>query len=452
MLGAHLLDLVRPLAPEEWAALRRTAFALPALWNALRGGGAAVAWGPLLLLLLLPGVVLMLGAWPFVRRLQRLAGAGTILRGIPSRVPDLGVLREQQLVNVVHEMAVAAGVPVPRVLVIDTPAANIAAIGLTTHDVTIVASAGFLDVLDRDERQAMVAHLIGSVGNGDLEIAAVVLSVIETWSLVTAILESVVYPQQRALVRRFVSVSARSARGPVDPEDARAVVEPLLRGGIPDPMAVAYAFMPHGCLGVLFGVVVLVPLLATVGLASIAARQVSALLTLLGFGPWLAAMWRARRRLADATAVELARNPSALAGAVRKLAAADVVIPGGWPVNFLFPVWVPVTAANVAEAEQGTGRIVGMRLETEPRLEHLGRLGAALHGDSALRRSPIERVRRALPSAADLRQALGWGLLAIVGCAALTAVSLGLATALLAALWWIAGWLFAPLRWLRRVL
>lgn len=450
VLVAHLVDLVTPLAPEQWETLRRTAFALPELWAAVRGRESEIAWGRLAVLLVAPGMVLMLVAWPFVRRLQRIAGAGTLLDRIPSRAIDRAVLREQQFANVVEEMALSAGVPVPRVRLIDTPAANIAAIGLTSADATILATTGFLDELSRDERQAMVAHLIGSVGNGDLEIAAVILSVVETWGLVAATLEAVVFPGQRKLVRRFVAASRRSIRGTVRPGEARAVVEPLLVGGIPDPMAVAEGFRPESCTGVLFGVLILAPLLATVGLASIAARQVSALLTVLGFGPPLAAMWRSRRRLADATAVQLTRNPTALADAVRRLSAADVEIPEAWPVYLLFPVWVPVSEANVARAEQGAGRIVGMRLEAEPRLESLAQLGAAL-ADGAPRRSVRERFRAAVGTPREIGMLVVWTAVAVVGLGALVAMSLVLTTALLAALWWVAGWLTAPLRWARRL-
>ena len=178
LLLAHLWDLVAPLPPGQWEDLRRTALALPEIWDAVRGRPADVPWGTLALLLLAPGSVLMLAAWPLVRRLSRAAGAGTILRQLPSREPDPAILAEQQLANVVQEMAVAAGVPVPAVRIIESPAVNIVAIGLTTGDATILATEGLLRKLSREERQALVAHLVGSVGNGDLEIGAVVLSVI----------------------------------------------------------------------------------------------------------------------------------------------------------------------------------------------------------------------------------------------------------------------------------
>jgi len=443
LIAANLWDLVSPLSADDWRALRRTAFALPEVWAAIRGRSAEIPWTSLALLLVAPGAVLMLIAWPFMRRLQRLAGSGAVLDLIPSREVDASVLAEQQLANVVQEMAVSAGVPVPRVRIIESAAVNVVAIGLTTDDATILASEGFLATLNRDERQAMVAHLVGSVGNGDLEIAAIILSVIETWGLVTATFEAVLWKQKRRLVGRFVRASARSLRGTASRDEARSVVNGLLGAEMPDPMDVAMGF-PENLWGVLFAVFVLVPLLATIGLASIAARTASSLFTAIGFGPWAAAMWRARRRLADASAVQLTRNPTALADAVRKLGAADVVIPEGWVVNFLFPVWVPVSAQN-AGAAVGAAEILGTRLETEPRLAHLAVLGAHLD-DPPKSKSLHERIREELP---DLGKFAGWAVLCILICGVLLLVSWLLATALLWGLWVVLGWVFGPLRSLR---
>lgn len=431
LLAAAIWDLLAPLSPAQWTELARIADALPELWAALRGRESDVPWGPLATLLLAPGIVVMLVAWPFVRRLSRLAGAGSLLELLPSRAPDPAVLGEQQLANAVQEMAVAAGIPAPKVRIIAAPAVNIVAIGLTTSDATILATEGVLTTLDRDERQAMVAHLVGSVGNGDLEIAAVILSVVETWALVTALFEAVLYPRQRALVRDFALASWKVLRGAPDAGAARSVVNRLLGGSMPDPMEVADNFQPENLAGVLFGVFVLIPVLATLGIASIAARTASSLFTVLGFGPWLAAMWRARRRLADATAVQLTRNPAALASAIRKLGGADVELPEAWAVNFLFPVWVPVTLENSARA-QGAGEIVGMRLETEPRLEHLAVLGAALETG---RLSWRARLRRAIGPPEDVAKFLGWGALALLLCLLLLIASLALTAWLLGLLW-----------------
>jgi Zn-dependent protease with chaperone function len=437
LVAATVWDLVAPLSPSQWAGIARIAEALPDLWDAVRGRPSDLAWGPLAALLLAPGVVVMLLAWPFVRHLSRVAGAGSLLELIPSREPDRSVLAEQQLANAVQEIAISAGVPPPAVRIIDSAAVNCVAIGLTTGDATILATEGFLTTLDRDERQAMVAHLIGSVGNGDLEIAAIILSVVETWALATALFEAVLYPRQRQLVRDFGIASVRSLRGTLDPRDARSVVDRLLGSSMPDPMEVAESFQPENLWGVLFGLFILIPVLATLGIASIAARTASSLFTAIGFGPWIAAMWRARRRLADATAVQLTRNPTALAGAIRRLGASEVEVPEGWPVNFLFVVWVPVTADN-AERARGAGEIIGMRLETEPRLEHLEVLGARLETEKL---SWAARMRRSLGTPAEIAKAIGWGLVALAACLALLLASLALTAWLLGLLWALLQWL-----------
>ncbi|HEX6643753.1 MAG TPA: M48 family metalloprotease [Gemmatimonadales bacterium] len=432
LVGASAWDLVAPLEPSQWAGLGRVAHALPELWNLIRGRPADVPWAALALLLVAPGMIVMLVAWPFVRHLSRVAGAGAILRLIPSREPGPG-LAERQLRNVVGEMAVAAGVPVPAVRIIESEAVNVVAIGLTTADATILASEGFLRTLTRDERQAMVGHLIASVGNGDLEIAAVVLSIVETWALLATLLESVVYPEKRALVRDFARASARSVTGKVTPDEARAVVNRLIAGEPPDPMTVAENFQPHNLGGVLVGLFVLIPVLATIGLASIAARQAASLFTVIGFGPWIAAMWRSRRRLADATAVQLSRNPTALAAAVARMAESDVEIVEAWPVYFLFPAWVPISGAN-AERARGAAEIVGMRLDPEPRLEELARLGGVVDGGRPAL-TMRERLRRDLGSPSEVAKALGWGVVAVALVALLLAGTAALTTWLLGLLW-----------------
>lgn len=432
VIAASAIEAVSPSDPERWEGLQRIATALPDIWNAVRGRGGDVPWGPLALLLVAPGMLVMLVAWPFVRHLSRVAGAGAILRLIPSREPAVASLAEQQFANAVEEMAVAGGVPVPAIRIIDSPASNIVAIGLTADDATILATTGFIGTLGRDERQAMIAHLVGSVRNGDLEIAAVILSVVETWALLTALLEAVIYPGSRALVRDFLAACRKVVLRTLDPAEARSVMDRLLGGARPDPMAVAEAFMPRNLAGVAYGLLVLIPLLATFGLASIAARHASSLFVVLGFGPWFAAAWRARRRLADATAVQLTRHPAALASAIRKLDGVDVEIPAGWPVYFLFPVWVPITAENAGRVHGG-GEMVGMRLDAAARLETIATLSAG-----QVTASPPgwrARVRRALGTPREAATALLWGVVALVICALLLAGSFALTVWLLGLLW-----------------
>jgi Zn-dependent protease with chaperone function len=454
LMGAHLFDLVAPLSETQWDRLHDVAFALPNLWNRVRGKPVDLPWGVLALLYVAPGALFMLLAWPFVQLLSRTAGAGMMLRRLASRGLDPAVLKEQQLGNVVQEMAVAAGVAPPAVRIIESPAVNAVAIGLTTEDAVILATTGFLERLDRDERQAIVAHLIGSVGNGDLEIAALILSVFQTWGLAALLLETPLDPRRRRLVRRFVELSARAVRGRVDREEARALLERLLNGGglefeefFANLETISPRSVAHGC----YIILIQIPVIATVGLASIAAKQSTALFTTLVLGPWLAAMWRARRRLADATAVQLTRNPGALARAVQTLEGCDVEVSGGWVVNFLFPVWPPVTEQSAARQTEIASNVIGMRLDPKLRLERLAALGASLESGGATQTGGFAaRLRNALPDWRELGTFVGWGLVALVLVAILIAVTLAAASILLMGLWLVLRWVTALPRRLRQ--
>ena len=74
---------------------------------------------------------------------------------------------ERRLRNVVEEMAIAAGIPVPAVFVLDSLGINAFAAGRTLRDSAIAVTRGCLVELDRDELQAVVAHEISHLLNGD---------------------------------------------------------------------------------------------------------------------------------------------------------------------------------------------------------------------------------------------------------------------------------------------
>jgi hypothetical protein len=114
LAGAHVVDLFAPLSESQWDRLHDAAFALPILWAKIRGRQVDVPWATLATLYVAPGALFMLLAWPFVQLLSRTAGAGMMLRRLGSREPSRAVLKEQQLANVVQEIAIAAGVPPPQ--------------------------------------------------------------------------------------------------------------------------------------------------------------------------------------------------------------------------------------------------------------------------------------------------------------------------------------------------
>ena len=430
----HVADLLAPFPLSAWDRLHDVVFALPDVWSFIRGQPVDPAWRMIVLIYVLPGAAIMLVTWPFMLALSRRSGAGTMLELLSSRDVDRATPAERQLANVVEEMAIAAAVRVPRVRIIESPTVNAVAVGLTSDDATILATTGFLERLDRDERQAIVAHLVGSVGNGDLQIGATVLSVFATWGLISLLLEAPISVRRRAALRRTLRLLAATVRGGATQDEAREVFTLLLAGSafdmemIDDIEAIQPRSPAHGCLIILFQV----PLIAVLGLASIAARTTVALCTALGLGPWLAAMWRSRRRLADASAVQLTRNPTALARAVRTMATCDVEVPGGWVAYFLFPVWVPVTEPN-ANRTEAASNIIGMRLDPDPRVEDIVALGALL--DMDVRRPGWRKRLERLGTWKDVGLFAFWAVAAVLVTAVLIVFTLAAASLILIALW-----------------
>jgi len=78
---------------------------------------------------------------------------------------------EQRLRNVVEEMSIAAGTPVPEIYVLDgEPGINAFAAGHSTSDAAIGVTHGCLNILNRDELQAVIAHEFSHVLNGDMRL------------------------------------------------------------------------------------------------------------------------------------------------------------------------------------------------------------------------------------------------------------------------------------------
>jgi len=79
-------------------------------------------------------------------------------------------MKERRLLNVVEEMAIAAGVSVPPVYLIQEPGINAFAAGYTPDDAVIGITGGALNFLNREELQGVVAHEFSHILNGDTRI------------------------------------------------------------------------------------------------------------------------------------------------------------------------------------------------------------------------------------------------------------------------------------------
>jgi heat shock protein HtpX len=79
-----------------------------------------------------------------------------------------------QLMNVIQEMAIAANVPMPKVYVIDDTAPNAFATGRDPQHASVAITTGLLEKLDREELQGVMAHELSHVRNFDIRFALLV--------------------------------------------------------------------------------------------------------------------------------------------------------------------------------------------------------------------------------------------------------------------------------------
>ena len=105
------------------------------------------------------------------------AGGGVVARELGAKLVDLNdpqmasVFAYKRLHNVVEEIAIASGVPVPQVYVLENEAAiNAFASGYTPSDAAVTVTRGCLERLNREELQGVIAHEFSHVLNGDMRL------------------------------------------------------------------------------------------------------------------------------------------------------------------------------------------------------------------------------------------------------------------------------------------
>lgn len=113
-------------------------------------------------------LLFVLGGW-WVESLQLRQGGAHVAHMLGGReITAPRDLAERRLRNVVHEMTIASGLPMPRVFVLDREEAiNAFASGWTAEDSAITVTHGALQRLTRDELQGVVAHEFGHIQSGD---------------------------------------------------------------------------------------------------------------------------------------------------------------------------------------------------------------------------------------------------------------------------------------------
>ena len=102
-------------------------------------------------------------------------GASKVLRTAGAQpLENPSTADEQQLVNVVEEMAIAAGIPRPKIYLVPDADPNAFVTGIAPLEAHLAVTQGLLGILTREELQAVVAHEMGHVKNEDTKLMTVV--------------------------------------------------------------------------------------------------------------------------------------------------------------------------------------------------------------------------------------------------------------------------------------
>lgn len=183
---------------------------------------------------------------------------------IPGNTRDL---REKRVLNIVEEMAIASGVPVPPVYLLpDEKGINAFAAGYAPGDAVVAVSQGSLDYLTRDELQGVIAHEFSHILNGDMRLNIRLLGLIHG-----IVVLSIVGLYLMHIMSRTPNSSSKKKDGAMQ----------LFLLGV--------ALYILGSVGAFFGMLI------------------------------QAAVSRQREFLADASAIQFTRNPDGIGGALKKI-------------------------------------------------------------------------------------------------------------------------------------
>ncbi len=101
-------------------------------------------------------------------------GDKLVIASTHAREPKADDIKEKQWQDVVEEMSVAAGIPLPKTYVTDDPDPNAFATGRDPAHSSIVATRGLLEILNREELQAVASHEMSHIRNFDTRVMLIV--------------------------------------------------------------------------------------------------------------------------------------------------------------------------------------------------------------------------------------------------------------------------------------
>ncbi|MGC6467248.1 MAG: M48 family metallopeptidase [Akkermansiaceae bacterium] len=212
------------------------------------------------------------------KSMQLSSGGAVVANDLGGRLimPGTTDFEEKRLLNIVEEMAIASGMPVPQVFLMDNEEGiNAFAAGTEPSNAVIGVTRGCLQRLSRDELAGVVAHEFSHILNGDMRLN------MRLMGLVFGLLVLSIAGRMMVEVLRYQSFSSRRN----SKEGGGALLALFLIG---------LGLMVIGGLGMFFG------------------RLIQA------------AISRQREFLADASAVQFTRNPDGIAGALKKIGGASM--------------------------------------------------------------------------------------------------------------------------------
>jgi heat shock protein HtpX len=133
-------------------------------------------------------------------------GSRVVLRLARARAVEFG--HEPDLVQVVENLCIAAGLPIPRLYVIESAAPNAFATGRTPTDASLVVTRGLLDLLDRRELESVIAHELSHIGNHDVGLTTTLAALVGTVSLPLTVLSAPFRFAFRISVRHGIALVA----------------------------------------------------------------------------------------------------------------------------------------------------------------------------------------------------------------------------------------------------
>ncbi len=283
-------------------------------------------WNPELFAWIAGGtlIIVMIGSF---YKIRQLAGGGAsvaeLLGGRPISVNTTDV-NERKILNIVEEMAIASGLPVPRVFLMeDESGINAFAAGFTPSDAVVGVTRGCIDKLSRDELQGVVAHEFSHILNGDMRLNIRLMGVLHG-ILVIGIIGYWIF---RTSLHSSPSSRSRSSKG--------GNKLPIILFGL--------LVMIIGYIGVFFGKLI------------------------------KSAVSRQREYLADAAAVQFTRNPDGIAGALKKI--------GGFALGSAIHVSRAEEASHLFFANGLTMTFMNLMATHPPLDDRIRRLDPSFDGD-----------------------------------------------------------------------